>query len=249
LVREETKYEKLVTFGHSLPRIRRQVYRDLKLPGLPENKVLAAVVRLMDLTQIRVGNDEYARQNQSFGLTTLRDRHVRIKGSELSFQFNGKSGQTHVIDVRDGQLARIVKRSRDLPGYELFQYLDESGGRTAVESGMVNSYLREAAGSDITAKDFRTWHGTVCAAQELSACGPASSKTETKRNLVAATKAVSARLGNRPATCRKHYIHPLVMELYERGCLHDHMAVESARRSKTGLDPAERCVLKLLEAA
>ena len=248
-VREETKYEKLVTFGHCLPGIRRRVKRDLKLPGLPENKVLATVVRLLDLTHIRVGNDEYARENQTFGLTTLRDRHVRIEGSGLTFQFNGKSGKAHRIDVRDKQLARIVKRSRDLPGYELFQYLDESGARVAVESGMVNRYLRDAAGRDITAKDFRTWHGTVCAAQQLSLCGPASSKTEQKRNVVAATKAVSARLGNRPATCRKHYIHPAVLEMYEEGCLHRRMTVNAARRAQRGLEPVERCVLKLLEAA
>ena len=246
--REESKYEKLAAFGHSLPRIRRRVRRDLKLPGLPEHKVIATVVRLMDLTHIRVGNEEYARENNSFGLTTLRDRHVRIKGGELHFQFKGKSGQLHAIDVRDRQLAQIVKRSRDLPGYELFQYLDENGGHTAIESGMVNRYLKEVAGSDITAKDFRTWHGTVCAAQQLSVCGPASSQAEAKRNIVAATKAVSQKLGNRPATCRKHYIHPVVMDLYEKGCLHSHLSVSPARSSASGLDATERCVLKLLEA-
>jgi DNA topoisomerase-1 len=247
--REETKYEKLVAFGHCLPRIRRRVRRDLRLPGLPEDKVIATVVRLMDVTNIRIGNQEYARENQSFGLTTLRDRHVRVNGSHIHFHFNGKSGKTHAIDVNDRQLARIVKRSRDLPGYELFQYLDEKGDHVALESGMVNRYLREAAGRDITAKDFRTWHGTVCAAQNLSLCGPASSETQAKRNVVAAIKAVSERLGNRPATCRKHYIHPVVVSMYEGGKLHDQMETQASRPSATGLDPAERCVLKLLESS
>jgi DNA topoisomerase-1 len=247
--REESKYEKLVAFGHCLPRIRRRVRRDLRLPGLPEDKVIATVVRLMDVTNIRIGNQEYARQNQSFGLTTLRDRHVRVNGSRIHFQFNGKSGKTHEIDVNDRQLARIVKRSRDLPGYELFQYLDEKGDRVALESGMVNRYLRDVAGRDVTAKDFRTWHGTVCAAQNLSLCGPAASETQAKKNVVAAVKAVSERLGNRPATCRKHYIHPAVVALYEGGRLQDQMEPRATRDSAAGLDSAERCVLKLLESS
>ena len=228
--------------------IRQRIRRDLSLPGLPEQKVLATVVRLMDLAQIRVGNEEYARENQSYGLTTLRDRHVQVKGSTLHFQFKGKSGQVHELDLRDRRLAAIVKRTRDLPGYELFQYLDERGDHVPLESGMVNQYLRETTGEDITAKDFRTWHGTVQAAQQLGACGAASSKTEAKRNVVAATKAVAGKLGNRPATCRKHYIHPAVLEMYEEGRLDGYMNLKPNGQKLRGLDICERCVLKMLEA-
>jgi DNA topoisomerase-1 len=246
--REETKYGKLVAFGRTLPRIRRKVRHDLALPGLPEEKVLATVVRLMDLAQIRIGNEEYARENQSYGLTTMRNRHVKINGSTIHFEFKGKSGKTHVLDLQDRRLAAIVKRSRDLPGYELFQYLDERGAHIPLESGMVNRYLRETTGEDITAKDFRTWHGTVQAAQELGACGAASNKTEAKRNVVAATKAVAGRLGNRPATCRKHYIHPAVLELYEAGRLDGYMSAKTTGQKLHGLDPCERCVLKILSS-
>jgi DNA topoisomerase-1 len=246
--REENKYGKLLLFGQVLPRIRRKVRRDLSLPGLPEQKVLATVVRLMDLAQLRVGNEEYARENQSYGLTTMRNRHVRINGSTLHFQFKGKSGQVHELDLQDRRLAAIVKRSRDLPGYELFQYLDERGAHVPLESGMVNQYLRETTGEDITAKDFRTWHGTVQAAQELGACGAASTQTEVKRNVVAATKAVAGKLGNRPATCRKHYIHPAVLELYEAGGLDRYMSLKPSGQKLRGLDGSEKCVLKMLQS-
>jgi DNA topoisomerase I len=247
-VREETKFEKLLVFGSLLPRIRRRVRQDLALPGLPEKKVIAAVVRLMDLAHIRIGNEEYARENQSFGLTTLRDRHVKIKGSHLHFEFRGKSGQLQVIELADRRLAKIVKRSRDLPGYELFQYIDESGAQVKLDSDMVNRYLREITDADITAKDFRTWHGTVHAAQELGACGEARTATEAKKNVVAAIKQVAGRLGNRPATCKKHYIHPMVLDLYQSGELAKYMAEKSAARN-TGLDTGERCVLKMLAEA
>jgi DNA topoisomerase-1 len=246
--REENKYGKLILFGQVLPRIRRKVRHDLTLPGLPEEKVLATVVRLMDLVQIRVGNEEYARDNQSYGLTTMRNRHVRINGSTLHFQFKGKSGKVHELDLQDRRLAAIVKRSRDLPGYELFQYLDERGAHMPLESGMVNQYLRETTGEDITAKDFRTWHGTVQAAQELGTCGVASSKTEVRRNVVAATKAVAGKLGNRPATCRKHYIHPAVLELYEAGRLDGYMSATATGQKLRGLEACERCVLKMLQS-
>jgi DNA topoisomerase-1 len=209
---------------------------------------VATVVRLMDLVQIRVGNEEYARDNQSYGLTTMRNRHVRINGSTLHFQFKGKSGKVHELDLQDRRLAAIVKRSRDLPGYELFQYLDEQGAHMPLESGMVNQYLRETTGEDITAKDFRTWHGTVQAAQELGTCGAASSKTEAKRNVVAATKAVAGKLGNRPATCRKHYIHPAVLELYEAGGLDRYMSEKATGQRLRGLEAGERCVLKMLQS-
>lgn len=244
-VREETKFEKMVVFGTLLPRVRRKVLHDLSLPGLPEDKIVAAVVRLMDLAHIRVGNEEYARENNSFGLTTMRDRHVQIKGSQLHFEFRGKRGQLQVIDLHDRRLAAIVKRSRDLPGYELFQYLDESGSRAKLESGTVNRYLRDTTGADITAKDFRTWHGTVHAAVELGACGEATTATEARRNVVSAVKAVAGRLGNRPATCRKHYIHPIVVEKYEAGELTKYMSVKPGHQSAS-LETCERCVLQLL---
>jgi DNA topoisomerase-1 len=248
-VREEAKYGKMIAFGKLLPRVRRRVRRDLKLSGLPADKVLATVVRLMDIAQIRVGNEEYARENHSYGLTTMRNHHVRVNGSKLHFQFKGKSGKVHAIDLEDRQLAKIVKRSKDLPGYELFQYLDEKGENVAVESDMVNRYLREITGTEITAKDFRTWHGTVSAAAELKLCGAASSDTETKRNVVAALKTVAGLLGNRPATCRKHYVHPAVLEFYESGKLDRYMNNGFSPKSPSGLYPVERCVLKLLEAA
>jgi DNA topoisomerase I len=247
-VREESKYDKLLAFGMALPRIRKKVRRDLSLPGMPAEKVVAAVVRLMDLVQIRVGNDEYARQNQSYGLTTMRDRHVKIKGSQLHFQFKGKSGKLHEIDLQDQKLAAIVKRCRDLPGYELFQYMDEHGGHVAIDSGMVNHYLCDITGEDITAKDFRTWHGTVQAAQQLGACGAPSSKAEVKRNVVAAAKAVAGRLGNQAAVCRKHYIHPIVLELYEGGGLAGCMCAKVGRAPSNGLSNCERCVLQILGA-
>jgi DNA topoisomerase I len=246
-VREETKFDKLTVFGSLLPRIRRRVKHDLALPGLPQDKVVATVVRLMDLAHIRVGNEEYARENHSFGLTTLRDRHVKIKGSHLRFEFRGKSGQLQVVDLEDRRLARIVKRSRDLPGYELFQYLDESGAKVKVDSDMVNQYLRDASGADVTAKDFRTWHGKVHAAEELGACGTARNVTEAKKNVVPAIKKVAGRLGNRPATCRKHYVHPMVVDLYQTGELAEYLSVRPGKA--TGLDGCERCVLKMLEAA
>lgn len=246
ILESSEEYDKLLAFGTALPRIRQKVHHDLSMPGMPAEKVMATVVRLMDLAQIRVGNDEYARQNQSYGLTTLRDRHVTINGSQLHFQFKGKSGKFHEIDLQDRRLAAVVKRSRDLPGYELFQYLDDSGDPVPVDSGMVNQYLRDITGEDITAKDFRTWHGTVQAAQQLGACGTPSSKTELKRNVVAAAKAVAGRLGNRAAVCRKHYIHPIVVELYENGSLDGYMNKKTDREHIHGLNNCERCVLQIL---
>jgi DNA topoisomerase I len=247
-VREQTKYGKMILFGHKLPLIRRKVQQDLSLTGLPKEKVLATVIRLMDLAHIRIGNEEYARQNQSFGLTTMRDRHVDIKGSTIHFRFRGKSGKLHEFDLEDRRLAAIVKRCRDLPGYELFQYIDEGGSHVALDSGMVNEYLRQMTGEDITAKDFRTWHGTVHAAEQLTACGASSTETEAKRNIMAAIKAVAELLGNRPATCRKYYVHPVVLDLYAAGALAESMSERSHSRNLPGLAPAERCVLEILLA-
>jgi DNA topoisomerase-1 len=244
--REENKYERMQLFGKILPRIRRKVSHDLALPGYPKDKVLAAVVRLMDVAHIRVGNEEYARSNHSFGLTTLRNRHVKIAGSSIDLQFRGKSGQVHCIHLDDHRLASIVRRCRDLPGYHLFQYVDDEGNRVAVDSGMVNDYLREVAGEDITAKDFRTWHGTIHAAEELSVAEPPATDTEAKRVVTAAITAVAGYLGNKPATCRKYYVHPAILDSYLAGQLADCMKSAAHASPVRGLTSSERSVMDIL---
>ncbi len=221
--RDQAKFSRMIAFGTELALMRRRVERDLRRHGLPRDKVLAAVVRLLETTYIRVGNEEYARDNESFGLTTMEDRHVRIAGARLQFQFRGKSGQDHAVALTDRRLARIVKQCRDLPGYELFQYLDAKGGTHRIDSGDVNAYVRRLTGHDFTAKDFRTWAGTLLAARELDAAGPAASATATKRAIVAAVKTVARQLGNRPATCRKYYVHPAVFDAFSDRSLFDVM--------------------------
>jgi DNA topoisomerase I len=216
-VRDEVKYAKLIAFAAALPRIRERTAADLRKSGLPREKVLAAVVQLLEKTLIRVGNDEYARENGSFGLTTMRDQHAKISGSTVRFEFRGKSGIQHAVDLHDARLARIVKACRDLPGYELFQYVDDEGKRQVIDSSDVNSYMREIAGEDFTAKDFRTWAGTVLAATELAAAGRFSSAAEGKRKIVKAVEAVAKRLGNTKAVCRKSYIHPAIFDAYLEG--------------------------------
>jgi DNA topoisomerase-1 len=213
-IRDQVKFDRMLFFGPVLPRIRRRVRHDLKLPGMPKEKVLAAVVRLLDETFARVGNDEYLRSNGSSGLTTLENKHARVRGAELRLHFRGKSGQILDLSLRDNRLARIVKRCQHLPGEELFQYQAESGELQVISSGDVNDYLREITGQDITAKDFRTWHGTRQMFMELNKTGPASSKTEAKKKILSAVKETASQLGNRPATCRKYYIHPAVVESY-----------------------------------
>jgi DNA topoisomerase-1 len=213
-VRDETKYDRMMAFGEALPRIRARTDQDLAQPGLPRAKVLATVVQLLEKTLIRVGNDEYARANRSFGLTTMRDRHVAVNGSTVRFEFRGKSGRSHTIDLRSRTLARIVQRCRDLPGYELFQYVDEDGARQVVDSADVNEYLREISGQDFTAKDFRTWFGTVLAARALSELEPCDSDTQAKRSLAQAIEAVAGVLGNTRSVCRKCYVHPAVIDAY-----------------------------------
>ena len=213
-VRDETKYDRMIAFAEALPRIRERTAQDLRLPGLPRAKVLATVVQLLEKTLIRVGNDEYARANQSFGLTTLRDRHVEVSGSKVRFEFRGKSGKSHVIDLQNRTLARIVQRCRELPGYELFQYVDEDGTRQVIDSADVNDYLREITGADFTAKDFRTWFGTVLAAKALTGCGAHETDTEAKRKLAQAIEAVAGVLGNTRSVCRKCYVHPAVIDAY-----------------------------------
>lgn len=247
--RDRTKFEHMIAFGRALPRIRRQVSKDLRLPGLPRNKVLAAVVRLLDRTSIRVGNEEYAQENNSFGLTTLRSRHMQITRSRLRFHFRGKSGQLHDIELQDPRLARILRQCDDLPGHELFMYLDEHGAPAKISSEDVNEYLRNTTGQDCTAKDFRTWAGTSLALLELHALGPAETATGAKQNVVAAIKSVSVRLGNRPAACRKYYVHPALLESYAQGLLPDLRNGLHSRNHSYGLRKEELAVMGLLARA
>jgi DNA topoisomerase-1 len=218
-VREGAKYGRMIAFGRTLPKLRDRVEADLAQPGLPREKVLAAVVRLMELTLIRVGNEEYARANRSFGLTTLRDRHAKITTNGAVFEFRGKSGKIHSTGFRDRRLARIVKSCQDLPGQRLFQYLDQDGRRQPVESTDINAYIRDTLGEDFSAKDFRTWAGTLAAAHGLVARPKAGDAAEARRNVAICVKAVAGLLGNTAAVCRGSYIHPLVLEAYERGTL------------------------------
>jgi DNA topoisomerase-1 len=230
-IRDQTKYEKMLLFGAALPRIRERVDADLKQMGLPRNKVLATLVRLMERTLIRVGNEEYARENKSYGLTTLRNKHVQVEGATVTFHFRGKSGVMHEVGVHDRRLARIVRQCEDLPGYELFQYLDENGDVRSVDSSDVNDYLREISGEDFTAKDFRTWAGTVLASMALRELETFRSETQAKKNVVQAIKAVSQRLGNTPSVCRKCYVHPAVLECYMAGTL-----ARAAKKQASGSD-------------
>jgi DNA topoisomerase-1 len=218
-VRDDTKYDRMLAFGRLLSRIRKRVVKHLALTGLPREKILATVVRLLETTLIRVGNEEYSRTNDSFGLTTMRDRHVKVNGAGVRFEFRGKSGILHAVDLTDRRLARIVKQSRDLPGYELFQYIDEEGARRSIDSSDVNAYLQQIAGEEFTAKDFRTWAGTVLAARALDECHPFGSSTQAKRNVVAAIESVAKRLGNTKAICRKCYVHPEIINAYLDGSL------------------------------
>ena len=212
--RDANKYARLTDFAKVLSRIRRRVSRDLRKPGMPREKVLAAVVQLLDRSLIRVGNDEYARDNRSFGLTTMKNRHVRVRGSKIQFRFRGKSGVEHELDLQSPRLAKIVRRCQELPGQELFAYVDDDGNVVDVGSADVNDYLREISGQDITAKDFRTWAGTVLAARALAQVPSFRSAAQAKRHVAAAVKEVAAQLGNTAAVCRKCYIHPEVVESY-----------------------------------
>jgi len=213
-VRDENKYDRIISFGKTLPKIRRRIARDLKLPGLPRNKVLATVVQLLERTFIRIGNEEYARENKSFGLTTMKDRHVEVKGAKLRFRFRGKSGREHEVDVTDGRIANIISKLQDLPGQDLFQYVDHDGKVRDITSQDVNEYLREITGEDFSAKDFRTWAGTVLTAIALNAQEQFETPKQAKLNINTAIKAVAKILGNTPAICRKCYIHPAVLENY-----------------------------------
>ena len=218
-VRDEAKFGRMIGFAQALPHVRRRTAADLRRIGLTRQKVIALIVQLLEKTLIRVGNDEYAKQNRSFGLTTLRDGHVEVKGGRLTFTFRGKSGVEHEIALDDPRLARVVQACQNLPGYNAFQYYDENGRRRPVDSGDVNAYLKEITGECYTSKDFRTWAATVLAAEFLRSCKPSRSRIEAKRNIVRAIEGVSKRLGNTKAVCRKSYVHPDVLDAYCDGSL------------------------------
>jgi len=242
-VRDSAKYKHMLDFATTLPAIRQRIAKDMARRGLPREKVLATVVHLLETTMIRVGNADYAKQNKSYGLTTLRDRHVAIEGSELRFRFTGKSGKTWQLALHDRRVARIVKASQDLPGQHLFQYLDEAGEQHEVTSTDVNAYLREISGQSITAKDFRTWTGTVLAALALAGQETPESEAAAKRGIRAAIDTVAKSLGNTPAICRKCYVHPEILAAYGQGVLDLKLRRDNA---KDGLDPAEDAVRRFL---
>ena len=248
-VRDEAKYGRMLAFGQALHLIRARIEEDLARRGLSRRRVLAAVIKLLETTLIRVGNEEYARDNGSFGLTTFRDRHASVRGSKVQFRFRGKSGKVHEIGVQDRRLSRIVKSCQELPGQELFQYVDGQGRRRAVTSSDVNDYLREVTGQAFTAKDFRTWAGTVMAAWALRDLPPARSKAEAKKNVVRAVERVAGRLGNTVAICRKSYVHPVVFDAYLDGTLVDTLQQRLDHEVRAGeghLQREEMAVLALL---
>ena len=251
-IRDQNKYDRLIDFARALPAIRRQLKRDLTREGLCREKVLATIVRLLEVSLIRVGNDEYARDNRSYGLTTLKNRHAKVRGSKIKFQFRGKSGKEHVVEVQDRRVARIVRSCQDLPGQELFQYMDDEGQKHDVGSGDVNDYLREITGRDFTAKDFRTWAGTVSVACELQRLGPVERESEARKNMVAAIKATARSLGNTPAVCRKAYLHPAIIHGYLDGSLLTKLRADTGKigsNSSKRLRSREAVVLRFLEHA
>jgi DNA topoisomerase-1 len=247
--RDETKFSRVLAFGDALPRLRRRITADLRQRGMSRAKVLASVVRLLETTLIRVGNDEYAQQNGSYGLTTLHNRHAKVRGTQITFEFKGKSGKQHRIDVRDPQLARLVRRCQELPGQELFGYVEEDGTVRDVTSEDVNGYLRDIAGDEFSAKDFRTWAGTVLAAIALREFEEFSSEKQAKRNVVKAIEAVAKMLGNTAAVCRRCYIHPEILDGYIAGQTIDTLsqaAEQRLRGSLARLRPSEAAVMMLL---
>jgi DNA topoisomerase-1 len=250
-VRDGTKYEHMMAFAQALPAIRAKLKEHMALRGLPREKVLATVVNLLETTLIRVGNDDYVKQNKSYGLTTLRNKHVEVDGAALRFHFKGKSGKTWNLQVKDRRIAKIVRACQDLPGQELFQYVDEDGVQRDVTSADVNAYLKEITGTDISAKDFRTWAGTVLAAMALKEFETFDSDAKAKKNVRAAIEHVASKLGNTPTICRKCYIHPEIMSSYVEGSLLLEVKKEveaELRDDLAGLKPEEAAVLSLLEA-
>jgi DNA topoisomerase I len=246
-VRDAAKYDRLADFAQALPRVRERVEHDLKQPGIPRTKVLAAVVKLLEQTSIRIGNEEYRRENESFGLTTFLDEHAQFQGNRVRFQFKGKSGKEHTIELNDRRLARIVKQCQEVPGQELFQYVDDDGTHHAIGSSDVNEYLREISGADFTAKDFRTWNGTVLALRQLRVCDAPTSERAGKRTVTSAIKTVASQLGNTPAVCRKAYVHPVVLNAYLDGSLAPEAGAMHA--PDRGLSDEEQCVIGLLRSA
>ena len=248
--RDSTKYERMVEFAKALPKIRARVAADMARPGLAREKVLATIVHLLETTLIRVGNEDYAKENKSYGLTTLRNPHVQVNGTALRFNFKGKSGKVWRLQIKDRRVAKVIRACQDLPGQQLFQYYDAEGVVQDVASSDVNDYLREITGADITAKDFRTWSGTVLAAMALQEFEVIDDGAKTKKNVKAAIERVAARLGNTVTICRKCYVHPAIISSYLTGTLMAEMqkAVRAELRSKLeGLSPEEAAVLVLLE--
>jgi DNA topoisomerase-1 len=248
-VRDETKYAKMIAFGAMLPHIRKQVEADLRKQGLPKEKVLASLVRLLEATRIRVGNEEYAKANKSYGLTTFKNKHVAVEGNQLTFKFRGKSGKFHAISLQDKRIARIVCRLQDLPGQDLFQYLDDQGETQTLTSSDVNTYIQSIAGEEFTAKDFRTWAGSVSACQSLLECERCDSESQAKRMVAGVIKSVAERLGNTPAICRKCYVHPAIVEEFISGHLHDACkSLAKSARSMKELLPEEALLVAFLKA-
>jgi len=250
-VRDENKYDRIISFGKALPKIRRRVAKDLKLPALPRNKVLATVVQLLESTFIRIGNEEYARENKSFGLTTMKDRHVEVKGAKLRFRFRGKSGREHEVDVTDRHIAKIISKLQDLPGQDLFQYVDDDGKVGDITSQDVNEYLREITGEDFSAKDFRTWAGTVLTAIALNAQEKFENQKQGEANIKTAISAVAKILGNTPAICRKCYVHPAVLDTYLEQKTIDGLkrtTEEALEKEDVDLRSSEAAILKFLKS-
>lgn len=247
--RDETKFDRMTAFARAVPMLRKRADADLSRPGLPRSKVLATIVQLLERSLIRVGNEEYARQNQSFGLTTLRDQHVQVNGESMRFQFRGKSGVRHTVDVNDRRLARVVKQCRDLPGQELFQYVDRDGAVQRVGSGDINAYVKEVTGDDFTAKDFRTWWGTVLALTALRELQMGHTRKATEKNVLLAIDAVARLLGNTRTVCRKSYVHPGVIDAYLDGTVMRLLRrpVKVASRTAHGLRPDECALLLVLK--
>lgn len=249
-LRDQSKFGRILTFSAALPRLRERVEHDLLSRGLPRRKLLAAVVRLLDKTLIRIGNDEYAKANRSYGLTTLKRRHVEVKGHTVRFEFRGKSGIEHSVALSDRRLARIVKELQDLPGQQLFKYVDEDGKRQTIDSSDVNEYLKTITGLDVTAKDFRTWSGTMLAARELREMGAPASERDARRNVNKVLDHVARRLGNTRTVCRKYYVHPAVIDAYHRGVTIDPPPPSRGRtreRPSAALRREEVLVLQFLQ--
>ena len=248
-LRNQTKFYRLLEFGKALPAMRVQLDKDLALPGMPVEKVLALVVTLMGETNIRIGNNFYEKLYGSFGLTTLKDKHVVINGSEIKFVFKGKKGIDHDISIKNKKLSALVKKCRDIPGKELFQYYDEAGVRKPIDSGMVNNYIKQISGTDFSAKDFRTWSGTVNAFLALKELGAFETDIERKKKVVEALDMVAGRLGNTRTVCKKYYVHPVIISLYENNALEKYQLPQQTDKdlAKTKAIPEEQVILKILE--